>query len=649
MNKHWKTALVGVILLLWVAAFVALDVYAPKPAPRPSFPSINTTRHQPRVFTPSNHRAFSRHSRVGSMIRPEQTELPQSMIPDEMRVHTRLHYVGSLCPRDGKINVTISDRRQPVSLFLNAYESCTWQIHTEPGVQLAKVIVAGYEPQTVTGITSGTPLFSYDIKSSPDSYVETRIATKAQYLNVLEKVQYLTGVRPETVQFDFHSRNYVVDGLTNITFPDFNEKFDQRQVKLRCSMCMLGPDGLRATFAGPASMAYATRSYHTGKRYFEGTLTIAEGQYAASSYTNIGITSSPQHMTIFNYPSEYGYSYGALGPNRVNNQLLPGKFINREQLKSGDNIGIAVDYDRHKMYFRLNGNWIGGSPSSSGGMSIKQDLDYAAIASTSTSSQSGADDMWTVNFGSKSFKYGLPPGYSAYGISMNTGHASTQYGKTLPESRTQPSPVSKVNVNAFERPDEDRFTAHEIEMYRNQLKQAIVPHWNPPKDYRSKPVTVQFRISRTGQMDQLRLQKSSGFPQADEAALEAVRAAGIFPSYKAYANSPFTDVVWNFGTGKELKSAEFVRYGQRMKQKLMAHWRPDVDFQGRKTEVSFAIDHSGRIKDVRISKSSQNARMDNMALAAVRLANPLPSLPEDYPKSSINVIWTYEGSIVQSP
>jgi protein TonB len=58
----------------------------------------------------------------------------------------------------------------------------------------------------------------------------------------------------------------------------------------------------------------------------------------------------------------------------------------------------------------------------------------------------------------------------------------------------------------------------------------------------------------------------------------------------------------------------------------LAHHRPHVE-QGGSAVVSFAVGPAGGLRGVRISRSSGNSRLDQMAVAAVRGAAPFPAPP----------------------
>jgi len=60
-----------------------------------------------------------------------------------------------------------------------------------------------------------------------------------------------------------------------------------------------------------------------------------------------------------------------------------------------------------------------------------------------------------------------------------------------------------------------------------------------------------------------------------------------------------------------------------------------------KAVVVFQIDRQGRISHIRLKESSGFRPLDEAALNAVRSVSDLEPLPEDYPKDSLGVIFTF--------
>ena len=55
-----------------------------------------------------------------------------------------------------------------------------------------------------------------------------------------------------------------------------------------------------------------------------------------------------------------------------------------------------------------------------------------------------------------------------------------------------------------------------------ELQRRIKMNWDPPKGNESKRVVLLFKIAKDGRLLSCRVNKSSGLPSADQAALKAV-------------------------------------------------------------------------------------------------------------------------------
>jgi len=71
--------------------------------------------------------------------------------------------------------------------------------------------------------------------------------------------------------------------------------------------------------------------------------------------------------------------------------------------------------------------------------------------------------------------------------------------------------------------------------YMNDLQRRIKQNWFPPKDTADRKIVVVFKIHKHGELTDLRLEKSSGLSNADQAALKAVENAAPFRSLPAGA------------------------------------------------------------------------------------------------------------------
>ncbi len=69
------------------------------------------------------------------------------------------------------IAVKVQRKNKPIILALSAYEPINWNVTIEPGAVIEKIIINGYEKQTVSGI-SGIPIEEYSYKGTGNSLSE---------------------------------------------------------------------------------------------------------------------------------------------------------------------------------------------------------------------------------------------------------------------------------------------------------------------------------------------------------------------------------------------------------------------------------------------------------------------------------------------
>ncbi len=78
------------------------------------------------------------------------------------------------------------------------------------------------------------------------------------------------------------------------------------------------------------------------------------------------------------------------------------------------------------------------------------------------------------------------------------------------------------------RPGIDAIKEPDFGPYMRDLQRRIKLNWTPPKGNESKQVVLLFKIAKNGQLLSCRVFKSSGFPAADQAALNAVKLSAPF-------------------------------------------------------------------------------------------------------------------------
>lgn len=82
--------------------------------------------------------------------------------------------------------------------------------------------------------------------------------------------------------------------------------------------------------------------------------------------------------------------------------------------------------------------------------------------------------------------------------------------------------------------------------YMRELQRRIKLNWDPPKGNESKTVVLLFKIARDGRLLSCRVNKSSGLPSADQAALKAVELTAPFRPLPADFKGQSIDIQFTF-------------------------------------------------------------------------------------------------------
>lgn len=96
------------------------------------------------------------------------------------------------------------------------------------------------------------------------------------------------------------------------------------------------------------------------------------------------------------------------------------------------------------------------------------------------------------------------------------------------------------------RPGIDAIREPDFGPYMRELQRRIKMNWDPPKGNESKRVVLLFKIAKDGRLLSCSVHKSSGLPNADKAALNAVHLSAPFrPLPPEYKNSSI-DILFTF-------------------------------------------------------------------------------------------------------
>lgn len=122
------------------------------------------------------------------------------------------------------------------------------------------------------------------------------------------------------------------------------------------------------------------------------------------------------------------------------------------------------------------------------------------------------------------------PIMSAGSSGQNTIRRTPSYslGGGNPGNPSPGNPDGRPGVDALKEPD--------FGPYMRELQRRIKRRWNPPRGDKSKRVVLLFKVSRDGRLLSLNVHTTSGNPDSDRAAVEAVKAAAPFrplpPEYR---------------------------------------------------------------------------------------------------------------------
>ena len=96
------------------------------------------------------------------------------------------------------------------------------------------------------------------------------------------------------------------------------------------------------------------------------------------------------------------------------------------------------------------------------------------------------------------------------------------------------------------RPGIDTIAAPDFGPYMRDLQRRIKMNWDPPKGNESKRVVLLFKIARDGRLLSCTVSKSSGLPEADKAAINAVHLTAPFKPLPANFKGQSVDIQFTF-------------------------------------------------------------------------------------------------------
>lgn len=105
--------------------------------------------------------------------------------------------------------VNVSDDSSPIVLGLMSYEPVTWKIELAPGVNLRKVILAGYHQQRIDGV-AGTQIDVYTHERSECERCVQKGDYFYSYQHVPAEMEAAAGLKAKSFQGNYTGGRYVV-------------------------------------------------------------------------------------------------------------------------------------------------------------------------------------------------------------------------------------------------------------------------------------------------------------------------------------------------------------------------------------------------------------------------------------------------------
>ena len=321
-------------------------------------------------------------------------------------------------PLEGVMNVTVSVPEALVLLF--AYEPVEWRVKVTAGGATPRIIAIGAHKQriTLTGLgrasTSTLDMDQLWQRAGEVPSIPSYNGGRNDMVLIGEISRLITGQSPASFQTqpaDHRQPKLIEFNISPQTarfeFPAARSpQGNGSPIVLRSSSREEVRDYvLYRGASGAYTNAWTDRAFSSGKGYYEATMRVT-GSLNAHTHSNAGLCLAKE-------------TYTESDPRTRAVVMRSGQ----EKLhKDGDLFGIAIDFDKQRMYFRVNGSWVDGEPGSEGGIRLQKDKEYRACAFASGTvtgevkkGKPQSDTYWEMNFGQKPFKHQPPAGYLPLG------------------------------------------------------------------------------------------------------------------------------------------------------------------------------------------------------------------------------------------
>lgn len=341
-------------------------------------------------------------------VRPTATPAPVAAKPPPYPAGAApVHAIAQYSVQGGVVHVQVEEPGSVIVLW--AYETVEWRVHAPKG--LKQVVVLGYEPQRVTYDGPGKPpvvaMPREEIARALESFewlIFPHSLDRNEKADIARVTRALTGKAPDTFQKPAQQGSTVVGAATpKFAIPPAVAVKDVRgPIALKASSPEITEGTvLRRGPSGAYTEAWTDKTFSAGQGYFEGTMRVT-GSLTAHTYANVGVC-----------VAKSGYIESS--PTA---RTLPLGHGQQQLYKNGDVFGVAVDFDRQRVHYRVNGQWLDGAPGGDGGRKLEADKEYRACAMASGTVTGEvkkgvpqSDTTWDLNFGGQPFKHPPPAGF----------------------------------------------------------------------------------------------------------------------------------------------------------------------------------------------------------------------------------------------
>jgi TonB family protein len=353
-----------------------------------------------------------------------------------------------------------------------------------------------------------------------------------------------------------------------------------------------------------------------------------------------GIDQSQQSKSIFISPEEAKRDLQIAALQKMYQQAFTHSFVvARVQLSEAADITIAVHTDSNRQLQHIH------TVKSSGNFQLDQiartviaDNRFWLQADKNYEIQFHYDPNWDYGTSERlKVSSGVSPSYTFSNNSLST--LSDSNPLVVEPVRQHEGPVVRtapLPINALE---------NEPQSYRSyqSIASAKVLHlYQPPTGFEQVPVTAQFSVLPEGKIADLRIINSSNIPEVDRALLQAIHLAVPFNVLPLKFPKQGFPVVVAIGSRGSVTVREMNDYIHQLKVQVYRNWNPPSSIGDRRVLISFTIDETGHLFNIRLVRSSGDTTIDSVAYNAVKNAGTLPPLPASMRGHRNGFIWDFD-------